>query len=129
MLFCCCLFAGTHVGMHSNSVTGKKGGNITLQCELENNTIIILIRRSKSVLRCQTGQCNKKTENVQGICKEGVCDIIIKNLSFSDAGKYILRFSHANDQTEMQENKKYQLQIQGRVKTEQTCNMCFLAFL
>ncbi len=125
----CCLFAETPpVEARSNSETEKKGGNFTLKCEQENNTIINLIRRSKSILDCQNGKCENKTENVQGICKDGVCDIIIKNLSFSDAGIYILRFSHTNDQTEMQE-KTYRLQIQGRVKTEQTCNMCFLAFL
>lgn len=89
-----------------------------------------LIRRSKSVLHCQNGKCENKTENVQGICKEGVCDIIIKNLSFSDAGKYILRFIYTNDPTEkMQQNKTYQLQIYGKVKTEQTSNICFLTFL
>ncbi len=122
-----CLFAGIPpVGTHSNSVTGKKGGNITLQ---ENNKNMNLIRRSKSILDCQNGKCEKKTANVQGICKEGVCDIVIKNLSFSDAGKYILRYSHTNDPTEKVQQNKYQLHIQGKVKTEQTCNMCFLAFL
>ncbi|KAF4100898.1 hypothetical protein G5714_019094 [Onychostoma macrolepis] len=124
LLRCLVNHSGTPlVGTHSSSERGKKGGNIILECELENNKIINLIRRSKSILECQNEKCENKTENVQGICKEGACDIIIKNLSFSDAGTYILRYSHTNDPTEkVQQNevqtKKYQLHIQDEASVK-----------
>lgn len=124
-----CLFTETPpVG--SNSVTRKKADSFTLSCKVDNNEIIYLIRQSKHILVCQNEECVNKTENVQGVCKKGACDITIKNLSFRDAGKYILRFSSKNDPKEekRQEEKTYRLHIHGKAKTEQTSSMCFLFY-
>ncbi|RXN38218.1 hypothetical protein ROHU_001323 [Labeo rohita] len=35
------------------SVKGKKGGSVKLECKLENNEVVNLIRRSKIILHCQ----------------------------------------------------------------------------
>ncbi|XP_042631837.1 uncharacterized protein LOC122148714 [Cyprinus carpio] len=104
----------------SNSVTRKKADSFRLSCKVDNNEIIYLIRQSKHILVCQNEECVNKTENVQGVCKKGACDIIIKDLSFRDAGKYILRFSSKNDPKEekRQEEKTYRLHIHDEVSVK-----------
>ncbi|XP_067217457.1 uncharacterized protein [Chanodichthys erythropterus] len=48
------------------------------------------------------------------VFKEGSCDIIIKDLIFSDAGRYILRVYYTNDQREL----KYHLHIHDEISVE-----------
>ncbi len=51
------------------------------------------------------------------------------DLRLSDAGIYMLNVYHNNDQTELERKVKYQLHIQGKVKTDQTSTFCSLDFL
>ncbi|KTF89451.1 hypothetical protein cypCar_00046117 [Cyprinus carpio] len=94
-------------GNSSKPVSGKKGGNVTLTCEHEANSIdhIKLFSRSENIDVCQTEECSGR------VFKEGNCDVVIKNLSFSDAGKYFLRIYYNNDQTEL----TYQLHIHDEI--------------
>ncbi|XP_026088203.1 uncharacterized protein LOC113062513 isoform X2 [Carassius auratus] len=89
------------------SVSGEKRGNITLRCEHEDSNIdqIYLFTRSRLIDVCETEECSGR------VFKEGNCDVVIKNLIFSDAGKYTLRIYYNNDQTEL----KYQLHIHDEV--------------
>ncbi|XP_059364933.1 uncharacterized protein LOC132103882 isoform X2 [Carassius carassius] len=82
------------------SESGKKRGNIRLRCEHEDNNIvqIDLITRSEIIEVCETEECRGR------VFKEGNCDVVIKNLIFSDAGKYTLRIHYNNDQTELKPN-------------------------
>ncbi|XP_050959130.1 uncharacterized protein LOC127160540 isoform X2 [Labeo rohita] len=89
-------------------VKGEKGGKVTLPCEYETNTIFHtdLISESEDTSVCQTEQCMCR------VFKQGNCDIVIKNLSFSDAGKYILRVYYRNDQGVLErQTQEYKLQI------------------
>ncbi len=116
------MFAGTS----AVSVSGKKGGNATLSCEFEAREIsdISLNSRSKHIPVCQTEECSGR------VFKQGDCDVVIEDLRFSDAGKYILRVYYSNDETELKRQiRTYQLHVHGKVKTDQTKNMCFLVFL
>lgn len=104
-------------------MSGEKRGNITLTCEHEANNIvqIDLFTRSENIDVCQTEECSGR------VFKEGNCDVVIKNLSFSDAGKYFLRIYYNNDQTELERQiRTYQLHIHGEDKTDQTSASAFL---
>ncbi len=96
-------------------VSGKKGGNITLTCEFEANEIvqIDLFSQSEDIDICQEKSCSGR------VFKQGDCDIVIKNLSFSDAKKYTLRVHYSNDETDMVQKKdwNYQLHIYGKFMT------------
>ncbi|XP_050960232.1 uncharacterized protein LOC127161527 [Labeo rohita] len=116
LLFCFVSHGGT-TQPDLKSVKGKKGGSVKLECKLENNEVVNLIRRSKIILYCQNEECEPNTENVQGICKGGACDIYINNLSFSDAGKYILRFTNCLTEEE-QQIRTYQLHIQDEISVK-----------
>ncbi|XP_058608542.1 uncharacterized protein LOC131525193 [Onychostoma macrolepis] len=98
-----------HNGNTDIPVSGKKGGNITLTCEIEADKIVHveLIFESKDIDVCQTEECSGR------VFKEGNCDVVIKNLSFSDAGKYFMRVHYNNDQTNVAQQKErmYQLHI------------------
>ncbi|XP_026088213.1 uncharacterized protein LOC113062518 isoform X2 [Carassius auratus] len=94
----------------SISVSGEKRGNITVRCEHEDNNIdlIDLFTPSKEIEVCETEECSGR------VFKEGNCDVVIKNLIFSDAGKYTLRIYYNNDQTEL----KYQLHIHDEISVK-----------
>ncbi|XP_052389122.1 uncharacterized protein LOC127935358 isoform X2 [Carassius gibelio] len=94
LLLHCLLY---HSGNTSNPVSGEKRGNIRLRCEHEDNNIvhIDLFRLSEDIDVCETEECRGR------VFKEGNCDVVIKNLIFSDAGKYTLRIYYNNDQTEL----------------------------
>lgn len=99
---------------------GIKGGDVTLPCHYDGSEIpdIRLISRSENIPVCQTEECSCR------VCKKGACDVVIKDLSFSDAGKYILRVYHHNDQTELEPHiRTYQLCVDGKVKTGQIISM------
>ncbi|XP_016383015.1 uncharacterized protein LOC107719972 [Sinocyclocheilus rhinocerous] len=100
-----------HSGNTSKPVSGKKGGNVTLTCEHEANNIvhIDLISESGETDVCQDEECSGR------VFKEGNCDVVIKNLIFSDAGKYILRIYY-NNQTELERLiRTYQLHIHDEI--------------
>ncbi|XP_050961118.1 uncharacterized protein LOC127162361 [Labeo rohita] len=86
-------------------VPAKKGGNATLLCGFKNKDIfdVILKKMSKDIPVCKTDKCEGR------IFKNGVCDIIIKDLRLSDAGKYILRVYYRNDQAEQERHTWYSL--------------------
>ncbi|KAL0167319.1 hypothetical protein M9458_039163, partial [Cirrhinus mrigala] len=61
---------------------------------------------SKDIPVCKTEECNGR------VIKNGACDVIIKDLRLSDAGKYILRVHYRNDQAEQeQQQREYHLHI------------------
>ncbi|XP_059411537.1 uncharacterized protein LOC132144949 isoform X1 [Carassius carassius] len=89
-------------------VMGKKGGSIILPCELKTRDIfhIRLNRESKNILVYQKKYCSK------GVCKKGACDVVINDLSFSDAGKYILDIYYINAESMLgPQIRTYQLHI------------------
>ncbi|XP_016365926.1 uncharacterized protein LOC107706656, partial [Sinocyclocheilus rhinocerous] len=94
-------------------VSGKKGGNVTLTCKFgDNKTFYIeLFSLSEHIDVCQTEECSGRA------FKEGNCSVVIKDLRFSDAGKYILRVHYNNDQTELKRQKEwtYQLHIHDEI--------------
>ncbi|XP_016375586.1 uncharacterized protein LOC107714286 [Sinocyclocheilus rhinocerous] len=120
LLLFCLVYQSETPPVGSHSVTRKKADSFTLSCKVEDNEIIYLIRQSKIILVCQNEECENKTENVQGVCKKGACDVTIKNLSFSDAGKYILRFNYKNDPKEKEQRKEktYRLHIHDEVSVK-----------
>ncbi|ROL46825.1 hypothetical protein DPX16_1052 [Anabarilius grahami] len=111
------------------SVTGQKESRVTLSCEFEDREIsdIVLSSWSKDILVCQNEECESENGRV---FKEGSCDIVIKDLIFSDAGKYFLRVYYTDDQGEVKRRiLEYHLHIHGKVKTDQIIIMRFLLFL
>ncbi len=96
-------------------VSGKKGGNITLTCEFKNDKIfeIDLFSQSDDIDVCQEKSCSGR------VFKQRDCDVVIKNLTFSDAGKYTLRVHYSNDETNVAQQKEwnYQLHIHGKFMT------------
>ncbi len=102
-------------------VVGIKGGNTTLPCQYDGREIVN-IDLTRSEIRqkvCQTEECSCR------VCKNGACGVVIKDLIFSDAGKYTLS-TYRNDQAELM---TYQLCVDGKVKTGQIISMCFQVFL
>ncbi|XP_026087248.1 uncharacterized protein LOC113061955 [Carassius auratus] len=107
------------------SVSGKKRGSVTLRCEHEDSNIvhIDLITQSEIISVCETEECRGR------VFKEGNCDVVIKNLIFSDAGKYTLRIYYNNDQRELERQiRTYQLHIHDEisVKTGEELKMSVL---
>ncbi|XP_059402944.1 uncharacterized protein LOC132134179 [Carassius carassius] len=126
-----------HSGNTYKPVSGEKRGNIRLRCEHEDSNIvhIELFHWSRDISVCETEECRGR------VFKEGNCDVVIKNLIFSDAGKYTLRIYYNNDQTELKpnndqivpmENKEwtYRLHIHDEisVKTGEELKMSVLVF-
>ena len=117
-----CVFAGSS----DKAVSGIKGGNVSLSCGSEDREIVEI--RLYSVLK-NIPVCEKK--NCSGrVFKEGSCDVVIKDLIYRDAGKHFIYVYYNNDQTEVKRLiLEYHLHIHGKVKTDQTINMCFLDVL
>ncbi len=94
----------------------KKGDRVILPCEFKARDIfhIRLNRQSKHILVHQIKYCSKR------VCRQGACDIIIKDLRLRDAGKYFLEiyYIHAKSVLDPQ-IKTYQLHIYGKVKSDQ----------
>ncbi|XP_052389106.1 uncharacterized protein LOC127935349 [Carassius gibelio] len=109
-----------HSGNTSKPVSGEKRGNVILPCQYEDRNIghIDLFSEVEKIDVCETEECSGR------VFKEGNCDVVIKNLIFSDAGKYTLRIYYNNDQTEL----KYQLHIHDEisVKTGEELKMSVL---
>ncbi|XP_059366341.1 uncharacterized protein LOC132104827 [Carassius carassius] len=119
------VFAETITKGPTIPVSGEKRGNITLTCQYKTNEItdIILNTRSEIIEVCETEECNGR------VFKEGNCDVVIKNLIFSDAGKYTLRIYYNNDQRELERQiRTYQLHIHDEisVKTGEELKMSVL---
>ncbi|KAF4100910.1 hypothetical protein G5714_019106 [Onychostoma macrolepis] len=96
-------------------VTGEKRGNITLSCEYEANEISVISLNSGSEIIpvCHTEECSGR------VFKQRNCDVVIKDLSFSDAGKYFLNVYYNNDQAELERQiKMYQLHIHDEVSVK-----------
>ncbi|XP_073678578.1 uncharacterized protein [Garra rufa] len=93
------------------TVKGEKGDNATLPCQFEARDIFkIDLWRTKKIFSCQNISCES------GRFKKENCDVVIKNVSFSDAGKYTLRVHYNNDQTVLKERTTtYQLHIHDMI--------------
>ncbi|XP_058609736.1 uncharacterized protein LOC131525801 [Onychostoma macrolepis] len=97
--------------------SGGKGDNTTLPCQFEASDIFrIDLWKQKSIFSCQNQTC----ESGRFLKKEGTCDVIIKNLSFSDAGKYTLKVFYNHTQTVLNQKKErmYQLHIHGSISVQ-----------
>lgn len=120
------VFAGTPcAGTKLVHVTGKKGDSVILPCEFEARQIshYHLSSWSKTIYVCQNEECESENGRV---FKQGNCDVVIKDLSFSDAGKYVLRVNYNNAQSMLERlTLEYYLHIQGKVQTDQSISMCF----
>ncbi|XDV33546.1 hypothetical protein PO909_003926 [Leuciscus waleckii] len=108
----------SHCGTTPVSVMGKKGSSVTLTCESEAREItrIVLSKLSKNILVCENEKCRSENSRV---FKKGSCDIIIKDLRFSDAGKYILRVYYNNPQAEeKRQTLEYHLHIHDAISVQ-----------
>lgn len=92
-------------------VAGKKGGGIILPCEFKAREIFhIRLNRPKpfegEIFVYDKKYCSKR------ICKKGACDVVIKDLRLSDAGKYILNVYYNNANSVLEPHiRTYQLHI------------------
>ncbi|XP_048041399.1 uncharacterized protein LOC125265302 isoform X2 [Megalobrama amblycephala] len=110
LLFCFINSIGSATAGNSpRRVTGEKGGSVTLPCEFQprDDSHIVVFRQSKKILDCQNEECSER------FVKKGSCDVIIKDLIFSDAGKYFLRVFNTDGQKEVE--RDYHLHIQGKI--------------
>ncbi len=99
---------------------GIKGHKVTLPCEHEDGEIFsIKFSQSEFIPVCPTEECSGR------VFKQGACDVVIEDLRFSDAGKYILRVYYSNDEAELKRQiRTYQLCVQGKDKPS-ACAFCF----
>ncbi|XP_050993597.1 uncharacterized protein LOC127182362 isoform X2 [Labeo rohita] len=115
LLFCLFSYSETTIGNIVIHVTGQKGEDATLPCDIQARHIFHLILNSLSqkIIACQNEAC--KSENVR-VFKTGACDIVIKDLRLSDAGTYILKI-HYNSTAEVQ-IREYHLQIHDEISVK-----------
>ncbi|XP_048041582.1 uncharacterized protein LOC125265415 [Megalobrama amblycephala] len=115
LLLLLCLVYHSVTGNTTVHVTGIKGGRVTLSCDFEDREIsdISLNSLSEIIPVCQEKNCSGR------VFKEGSCDVIIKDLIFSDAGKYFLNIYYYNDQREVRRRiLEYHLHIHGEISVE-----------
>lgn len=96
-------------------MSGRKGDNITLPCQFEAKKIsdIRLNSRSEIIPVCQTEECSGR------VFKQRNCDVVFKDLSFSDAGTYFLNVYYNNDQTTLKRQfRTYQLHIHDEISVK-----------
>ncbi|XP_043088830.1 uncharacterized protein LOC122335128 isoform X2 [Puntigrus tetrazona] len=115
----------SHSGNKNLPVTGKREGNLTLLCEIEDKNIfhVELFGELGPIDVCQTEGCGR-------VSKTAACDVLIKNLSFSDAGTHTLRVHYSNNQTNLPQNRIYQIHIHDEitVKTGKPIKLHVLMF-
>ncbi|CAM4640661.1 unnamed protein product [Leuciscus chuanchicus] len=105
----------SYSGSSTKAVSGIKGGNFTLSCGSEDREIveIRLYSRSKIIRVCEKKNCSGR------VFKEGSCDVFIKDLIYSDAGKYFLHVYYTNDQTEVKRQiREYHLHIHDEISVK-----------
>ncbi|XP_043088854.1 uncharacterized protein LOC122335153 [Puntigrus tetrazona] len=103
------------VGTSTVPVSGKHGDNVTLPCQLEATKIsdISLNNVSENIPVCQTEECSGR------VLKRGNCDIVFKDLCFSDAGTYFLHVFYKNDQKKLKRRLwAYQLHIHDEISVK-----------
>ncbi|XP_042601272.1 uncharacterized protein LOC122140691 [Cyprinus carpio] len=119
LLFCFICYSGTpRAGTKLVHVTGKKGDSVILPCEFEARQIshYHLSSWSKTIYVCQNEECESENGRV---FKQGNCDVVIKDLSFSDAGKYVLRVNYNNAQSMLERlTLEYYLHIQDEISVK-----------
>ncbi|XP_077086314.1 uncharacterized protein LOC143738187 [Siphateles boraxobius] len=114
LLFCFIKYRETTIaGNILIHVTGQKGENATLSCNIDARDIIhvILNSQSKNIPVCENEGCESGR-----VFQKGSCDVIIKDLIFSDAGKYILRVHYNN--TPVPQIREYHLQIHDEISVK-----------
>ncbi|XP_039521876.1 uncharacterized protein LOC120475263 isoform X2 [Pimephales promelas] len=105
----------SHSESSSKTVSGIKGGIVTLSCGSEDREIveIRLYSLSKHIPVCEERNCSGR------VCKEGSCDVIINDLIYSDAGKYFIYIYYNNDQREVERQiRKYHLHIHDEISVK-----------
>ncbi|KAL1254916.1 hypothetical protein QQF64_012977 [Cirrhinus molitorella] len=116
LLFCFVISSGTlSVGTNTINVAGEKGGNTSLQCQFESKKIsyTVLNSLSENIDVCPTEECSGR------VFKQGSCNIIIKDLRFSDAGTYMLHIYYHNDQGELERQvRTYKLHIHDEISVK-----------
>ncbi|XP_059411150.1 uncharacterized protein LOC132144603 [Carassius carassius] len=119
LLFCFIYYSGTaRAGTKLLHVTGKKGDSVILPCESEARQIshYHLSSWSKTTYVCQNEECESENGRV---FKPGNCDVVIKDLNFSDAGKYVLRVDYNNAQSMLERlTLEYYLHIQDEISVK-----------
>ncbi|XP_026103856.1 uncharacterized protein LOC113075370 [Carassius auratus] len=119
LLFCFICHSGTpRAGTKLLHVTGKKGDSVILPCEFGARQIshFYLSSWSKTIYGCENEECESENGRV---FKQGNCDVVIKDLSFSDAGKYVLRIYYNNAQSMLERlTLEYYLHIQDEISVK-----------
>ncbi|XP_073678379.1 uncharacterized protein [Garra rufa] len=116
LLFCFIYHSGSPpVGTVTKPVSGNKGSDVTLPCQFEAKKIsdISLNRQSENIPVCQTEECSGR------VFKQGNCDVVIKDLRFSDAGTYFLHVYYNYDQTNLKrQSRTFQLHIHDKISVK-----------
>ncbi|XP_052388693.1 uncharacterized protein LOC127935122 [Carassius gibelio] len=91
---------------------GKKGGSVILPCEFKAREIFhIRLNRQPTSFEGEIFVYDKKYCSKR-VCKKGACDVVIKDLRLSDAGKYILNVYYNNAESLLEPQvRTYQLHI------------------
>ncbi|XDV33491.1 hypothetical protein PO909_003888 [Leuciscus waleckii] len=109
------VFAGIlPVGSTPIHVTGKKGCNATLTCEFKGSDISeIRLKNQKYIDVCENEECTGR------VYRKGACDVIIRNLIFSDAGTYFLKVYYDDGETVQEpKSREYHLHIQDEISVK-----------
>ncbi|KAK7124188.1 hypothetical protein R3I94_018522 [Phoxinus phoxinus] len=119
LLFCLINYSGTPLaGSKAIPVTANKASNVTLPCDFEAREIshYHFSSWSKVIYVCQNEECESENGRV---FKKGSCDVVIKDLRFSDAGKYFLRVYYKNAQAMLERlTLEYQLHIHDEISVK-----------